>query len=101
MNRALVRCRNDADLSAGVIGKQEANMTSNLKIILSAIGVAALLASPAMAKSHVRHHNAHHTVYLPNDAYGSVVAPHVVAPSPASPGYDWDRDHDPRENPQD
>jgi hypothetical protein len=31
------------------------NMTSNLKMILSAIGVAALLASPALAKSHTRH----------------------------------------------
>lgn len=29
-------------------------MTSNLKVILSAAGVAALIASPAMAKSHVR-----------------------------------------------
>jgi hypothetical protein len=29
-------------------------MTSNLKVILSAIGVAALVTSPALAKSHVR-----------------------------------------------
>jgi hypothetical protein len=29
-------------------------MTSNLKVILSAVGVAALAASPAMAGSHVR-----------------------------------------------
>jgi len=29
-------------------------MTSNLKVILSAVGVAALVASPALAKSHVR-----------------------------------------------
>jgi hypothetical protein len=29
-------------------------MTSNLKVILSAVGVAALVASPAMAKSHGR-----------------------------------------------
>ncbi len=29
-------------------------MTSNLKVILSAVGVAALVISPAMAKSHVR-----------------------------------------------
>ena len=29
-------------------------MTSNLKVILSAVGVAALVASPAMAKSHAR-----------------------------------------------
>jgi hypothetical protein len=32
-------------------------MTSNLKVILSAVGVAALVASPAMAKSHVRTHH--------------------------------------------
>jgi hypothetical protein len=29
-------------------------MTSNLKVILSAIGVVALVTSPALAKSHVR-----------------------------------------------
>jgi hypothetical protein len=29
-------------------------MASNLKVILSAVGVAALVASPALAKSHVR-----------------------------------------------
>ena len=29
-------------------------MTSNLKVILSAVGVAALVTSPALAKSHVR-----------------------------------------------
>jgi hypothetical protein len=34
------------------------NMTSNLKLILSAVGVAALLASPAMAKAHARNHAA-------------------------------------------
>lgn len=33
-------------------------MTSNLKVILSAAGVAALVASPAMAKSHGRINNA-------------------------------------------
>jgi hypothetical protein len=32
-------------------------MRTNLKVILSAVGVAALLASPAMAKT-VRHHSA-------------------------------------------
>ena len=41
-------------------------MKTNLKTILSAIGVAALLASPAMAKT-VRHHH-----YIPSDARGSV-----------------------------
>jgi hypothetical protein len=39
-------------------------MTSNLKVILSAVGIAALVASPAMAKSHV------HTI-LPADAHGA------------------------------
>jgi hypothetical protein len=38
-------------------------MRTNLKVILSAVGVAALLASPAMAKT-VRHHSA------PVDSYG-------------------------------
>jgi hypothetical protein len=48
------------------------NMRTNLKVILSAVGVAALLASPAMAKT-VRHpHAAPSTVYIPSDARGSV-----------------------------
>jgi hypothetical protein len=41
-------------------------MTSNLKLILSAAGVAALLASPAMAKSHARTATA-----VPADAHAS------------------------------
>jgi len=49
-------------------------MTSNLKLILSAAGVAALLASPAMAKSHARTHDG-----VPADARGS------VAPSTGHP----------------
>jgi hypothetical protein len=44
-------------------------MRTNLTIILSAIGVAALLASPVVAKT-VRHH-----VNIPSDARRSV-APH-------------------------
>jgi hypothetical protein len=48
------------------------NMSTNLKVILSAVGVAALLASPAMAKT-VRHQAAApSTVFLPSDAHGSV-----------------------------
>jgi hypothetical protein len=47
-------------------------MKWNLKVILSAVGVAALLATPAMAKSHTRHyHTAPAKGYVPNDAYGS------------------------------
>lgn len=44
-------------------------MTSNLKVILSAAGVAALVASPAMAKSHVR---AHHLAPAGVPVYGQV-----------------------------
>ena len=44
-------------------------MTSNLKGILSAVGVAALLASPAMAKSHVRTNHVA-PVAVPADAQG-------------------------------
>ena len=46
-------------------------MRKNLKAVLSAAGVAALLASPAMAKT-VRHHAAPSSVYVPSDARGSV-----------------------------
>ena len=47
-------------------------MRTNLKVILSAVGVAALLASPAMAKT-VRHQPAApSTIYLPSDAHGYV-----------------------------
>ena len=48
-------------------------MTTNLKVILSAVGVAALLASPAMAKTVRHHHAARSTVYVPSDARASVV----------------------------
>ena len=48
-------------------------MRTNLKVILSAVGVAALLASPAMAKTVRHHHTARSTVYIPSDARGSVV----------------------------
>jgi hypothetical protein len=47
-------------------------MRTNLQVILSAVSVAALLASPAMAKT-VRHHQAAPSrVYAPSDAQGSV-----------------------------
>jgi len=54
-------------------------MTSNLKLILSAAGVAVLAASPAMAKSHVRTYNAPATVAVPDDARASV-APYATHP---------------------
>jgi hypothetical protein len=47
-------------------------MRTNLKVLLSAVGVAALLASPAMAKTVRHHHTAPSTVYIPNDARASV-----------------------------
>ena len=46
-------------------------MTLNLKVILSAVGVAALIASPAMAKSHVR---THHFAPAGAPVYGQVYA---------------------------
>jgi len=48
-------------------------MRTNLKVILSAVGVAALLASPAMAKT-ARHQAAASTVNLPSDARGSAAS---------------------------
>jgi hypothetical protein len=45
-------------------------MKTNLKVILSSVGIAAVLASPAMAKQ-MRPHNAA-AVTLPSDARGSV-----------------------------
>ena len=53
-------------------------MTSNLKLILSAAGVAVLVASPAMAKSHVRTQDAA-PVAVPADARASV-APYAAHP---------------------
>ena len=46
-------------------------MTSNLKIILSAVGVAALLASPAMAKAQRHQHKAPSLINVPADAQAS------------------------------
>jgi hypothetical protein len=71
-------------------------MTSNLKGILSAVGVAALLASPAVAKSHVRtHHVAPATVPADAQAYAPAYvahplvtpyAPNVQQPAHETPG---------------
>jgi hypothetical protein len=51
-------------------------MKANLKVILSAMGVASLLASSAMAQQHARRNNAAPSpVYVPSDARGSVTSP--------------------------
>ena len=48
-------------------------MRTNLKVILFAVGVAALLASPAMAKSHARTDQAAPSIVnVPYDAHASV-----------------------------
>jgi hypothetical protein len=82
-------------------------MKSNLILLLSTIGVAALLASPAMADSSARHHStvrhraAPAAVSVPNDAYGykggsqETSSDRWCATHPS-----WDACHDPRENPQ-
>ena len=56
-------------------------MRTSLKVILSAVGVTALLASPAMAKT-VRSHAS--IKYIPGDARGSVATP-VNEGGPHSP----------------
>jgi hypothetical protein len=61
-------------------------MKANLKVMLSAVGVAALLASPAMAQTHPRHrHVAPATVSVPSDARAS--APNGVFRAPETPTY--------------
>ena len=68
----------DAEITPVRTGKVEnpkhmrLNMRTNLKMILSAVGVAALLASPAVAKTVRHHHVRPSAVYIPNDARGSV-----------------------------
>jgi hypothetical protein len=47
-------------------------MRTNLKVVLLAVGAAALLASPALAKTARHQAAAPSTVYLPGDARGSV-----------------------------
>jgi hypothetical protein len=59
-------------------------MRTNLKVILSAVGVAALLASPAMAKT-VRHQPAApFTVYAPSHGHG-FVGPYGYGPGEGGP----------------
>jgi hypothetical protein len=53
-------------------------MTSNLKVILSAVGVAALVASPTLAKSQVRTNHVAPAA-VPADARASV-APNAAQP---------------------
>jgi hypothetical protein len=48
-------------------------MTSNLKVILSAVAVAALAASPATANSHMRANR-----FVPADARASAATPYVA-----------------------
>jgi hypothetical protein len=85
------------------------NMKSNLKVILSTIGLAALLVSPAVAKSNnARHHNTVHShaapvgVYVPSDVYGySGPGQETISDRwRATHSGSWDATHDPRENPQ-
>ena len=59
-------------------------MRTNLKVMLSAVGVVALLASPAMAKT-VRHQSAvPSTVYVPSNGHG-FVGPFGYGPGEGGP----------------
>jgi hypothetical protein len=79
-------------------------MKSNLKAILATAGVAALLASPATAKSYARHHTAvrHDTAparaYVPNSPYGYTLPNQATAGDWCAIRRSWDACHDPREN---
>jgi hypothetical protein len=81
-------------------------MKSNLKLLLSTIGVAALLASPAMADSSARHHGSVHRytaparTYVPNGAYGYTSPSEPTVSNWCAVRRSWDACHDPRENPQ-
>jgi hypothetical protein len=62
-----------------VIGrKKEVKMSLNAKILISAVGVAALLAAPAVAKPRAAHHHA-----VPRAAYAR--APYVAGPGSPLP----------------
>lgn len=63
-------------------------MKTNLKVILSAVSVAALLASPAMAKT-VRHHAAPATAYVPSDARAIEGGPYTPS-APIARGFNRD-----------
>jgi hypothetical protein len=63
------------EAGARALANMRLNMKSNLKIVLSAVSVAALLASPALAKSHARLHQAAPSLSnVPSDARASVEA---------------------------
>jgi hypothetical protein len=72
-------------------------MKANLRAILSAVGVAPLLAFPAMAETPRPHDAAPATIYIPSDARGSIT-PYVAneggpyTPSIPPLRYDWNRD---------
>ena len=60
-------------------------MKADLKVVLSFVGVAALLASPATAKT-VRHQQAApSTMYIPSDARGSVAPVRANEGGPYTP----------------
>src|SRR5258706_661032 len=74
MSRSLVRC----GMRATCRGPEpethtRLNMRTNLKVMLSAVGVAALLGSPAMAKAHGRTpHAAPSILKVPHDPHPAV-----------------------------
>jgi hypothetical protein len=75
--KPLVRCGINGQLEARAQARQHEveDMKSSLKIVLSAVSVAALLASPALAKSHARaHHTAPSLANVPADARASAEA---------------------------
>ena len=82
-------------------------MKSNLKIMLSLIGVAAVMVSPAMAASASRHHSTVHRYatptrgYVPSGAYGYAPPNRpTTGDSWCAARRSWDACHDPLENPQ-
>ena len=72
-------------------------MKANLKVILSTVGVAAFLASPAVAKTARHQHAVQPTVSVPSNARGSVATygtseggPYTPSkPAPRSKNYDF------------
>jgi hypothetical protein len=73
-------------------------MTSNLKAILSAVGVAALLASPALAKT-AHNHAAPSLANVPADAHASVVGPSRSAVTVYAPNVPQQAHETPGPNP--
>jgi len=82
-------------------------MQLNLKVLVSTIGAAVLLASPAIAASSARHRSTVHgytapaAVYVPGNAYGyKGRSLETSSGSWCATRLSWDACHDPRENPQ-